>query len=108
MRAPPTDRLEPTEHAPPDLRLVPAAAAAWAVMLLGLGLGPMAGGAVTLGGCAVAVLAYRGRRWPALLAAAGAASAAGLVIAAHTLLVTTHPLHEQALRGAAATCRAGP
>ena len=33
----------PGERPPTDLRLVPAAAAAWAVMLLGLGLGPVAG-----------------------------------------------------------------
>ncbi len=105
MRTPPADRLDPPEHPSPDLRLVPAAAAAWAVMLLGLGFGPMAGGAVALGAGVVAVIAHHGRRSPALLAAAGTAAAAGIVIAAHTLLVTTHPLHEQAHRGAAATVR---
>ncbi|HEX3261407.1 MAG TPA: ComEC/Rec2 family competence protein, partial [Pseudonocardia sp.] len=92
----------PTEHPPVDLRLVPAAAAAWAVMLLGLGLGPIAGGLVA---CVAAALACRGHRAPVLLAAAGTAAAAGIVIAAHTFLVVAHPLHEQALRGAAATLR---
>ena len=98
-------RTPPTEHPPPDLRLVPAAAAAWVVTLLGLGLGPVAGAAVAVVAGAATVLAYRGRRSPVLLAAAGTAAAAGLVIAAHTLLVTAHPLHEHALRGAAATLR---
>ena len=39
----------------PDLRLVPAALAVWAVLLAGLGLGPMVGGAVVLAGAVVVV-----------------------------------------------------
>jgi competence protein ComEC len=105
MRTSVADPHEPVEHPAPDLRLVPAAAAVWAVMLLGLSFGPVAGGAVALAACAATVIVHRGRRSPALLAAAGTAAAAGVVIAAHALLVTTHPLHEQALRGAAATLR---
>lgn len=92
----------PTERPPVDLRLVPAAAAAWAVMLLGLGAGPVAGALVA---CVAAALACLRRRSPVLLAAAGTAAAAGIVIAAHTFLVASHPLHDQALRGAAATLR---
>jgi len=92
----------PTERPPVDLRLVPAAAAAWAVMLLGLGAGPVAGALVA---CVAAVLACLRRRSPVLLAAAGTAAAAGIVIASHTFLVASHPLHDQALRGAAATLR---
>src|SRR6476620_7892083 len=91
-----------TERPPVDLRLVPAAAAAWAVMLLGLGVGPVAGALVA---CVAAALACLRRRSPVLLAAAGTAAAAGIVIASHTFLVASHPLHDQALRGAAATLR---
>jgi competence protein ComEC len=65
----------------------------------------VAGGAVALAACTATVIVHRRRRSPALLAAAGTAAAAGIVIAAHALLVTTNPLHEQALRGAAATLR---
>ena len=39
MRTASADRFDLLEQLPPDLRLVPAAAAAWAVMLLGLGRG---------------------------------------------------------------------
>ena len=44
-----------------------------------------------------------GRRWCS--PPPGVAAAAGLVIGAHTLLVSTHPLHALAERGAAATLR---
>ncbi|HVL82925.1 MAG TPA: hypothetical protein VM367_01325, partial [Pseudonocardia sp.] len=44
----------------PDLRLVPAALAVWAVLLAGLGLGPMVGGAVVLAGAVVVVAVRRG------------------------------------------------
>ncbi|WP_219414723.1 ComEC/Rec2 family competence protein [Pseudonocardia nigra] len=90
---------------PPDLRLVPAALAAWAVVLLGIGLGPAAGLCVTLL-AALAAFATRRRPWaPVVLAAAGSAAAAGLVVTAHTLLLVQHPLREPAERGAAATLR---
>lgn len=108
MRADPAETAEPADSAerrPPDLRLVPAAAAVWAVVLLGLELGPVAGGVVTAGAGAVGVVAHR-RRWaPVALVVAGCAAAAGLVITAHTVLVVTHPLHGLAQRGAAATLR---
>ncbi|MGI9001775.1 MAG: ComEC/Rec2 family competence protein [Pseudonocardia sp.] len=90
---------------PPDLRLVPAALAAWAVVLVGIGLGPVAGAGVALPAAATAFVAWR-RRWaPAVLAAAGCAAAAGLVVTAHTLLLVGHPLREPAERGATATLR---
>jgi competence protein ComEC len=97
---------------PPDLRLVPAALAVWAVALLGIGLGPVAGGAVLLG-CALVVavtLARHGRApWASVaLAAAGCAAAAALVVTAHALLVERHPLRGPAERGAAATLRVVP
>ena len=93
-----------TAHRAParDLPAGPGRAAAWAVMLLGLGAGPVAGALVA---CVAAALACLRRRSPVLLAAAGTAAAAGIVIAAHTFLVASHPLHDQALRGAAATLR---
>ncbi len=90
---------------PPDLRLVPAALAAWAVMLLGLGLGPIAAVATGVAAAAAAAVAWR-RSWPpAVLAVAGCAAAAGLVIGVDTLMVAGHPLRAQAQRGAAATLR---
>jgi competence protein ComEC len=99
MRSPP--HLDEPPH-PPDLRLVPAALAVWAVVLLGLGLGPWAGAAVAVVG---AVVALHSRRRAAVLAVAGCAAAAGVVIGAHTLVVATHPLRAHAERGAAATLR---
>jgi len=88
---------------PPDLRLVPAALATWAVVLLGLGLGPLPGVAVTLFAAALVLLARR-RCWaPLVLAAAGCAAAAGLVVTAHTALVAQHPLRAPAERAASAT-----
>ena len=95
-----------------DLRLVPAAAAVWAAMLLGLGGGPVAAGVATAGAAAAAVLAaFRcrgpGRSWWAapVLAAAGCATAAGIVVGAHEVLVVHHPLRAVAERGAAASLR---
>ncbi|GAA1174711.1 ComEC/Rec2 family competence protein [Pseudonocardia alaniniphila] len=95
---------------PPDLRLVPAALAVWAVMLIGIGFGPVA--ALGTGAAAVVILAVfampalRPRRGaPAVLAAAGCAAAAAVVATAHTLLLVQHPLPEPAERGAAATLR---
>ena len=97
--------LDEPSH-PPDLRLVPAALAVWAVMLLGLGLGPWAGAVAAVCGVASMLLSRRGvRRGAVVLAVAGCVTAAGVVISAHTLFVVTHPLHEQAQRGAAATVR---
>jgi competence protein ComEC len=95
------------DHAqPPDLRLVPSAVAVWAVVLLGVGLGPVAGGAVLVA-CSllvgVSVARRRGAAW--VLAAGGCAGAAALVVTAHTLLVDRHPLRTPAERGAAASVR---
>lgn len=106
MRTRALDDLDARDRArPPDLRLVPAALAAWGAVLLGLGAGPVAGGALTLLGLVVAVLAGRGRRPPVLLAVAGCLAAAGLVVTAHTLVVATHPLRAPAERAAAASLR---
>jgi len=106
MRAP--DPGEPRR--PPDLRLVPAALAVWAVVLVGIGLGPVAGVVVLLGCLLLAAVAAapvaRGVGWAgAVVAAAGCAAAAALVVTAHVLLVERHPLREPAERGAAAGLR---
>jgi competence protein ComEC len=97
---------------PPDLRLVPAALAVWAVMLLGVGAGPVAGGLALVVSVllVVACLVGRSRRagsvWAAgVLAAGGCAAAAALVVTAHVLLAERHPLREPAERGAAAELR---
>ena len=90
---------------PPDLRLVPSAVAVWAVVLLGIGLGPVAG-AGALVGCLLLVgfaVVRRGPPW--VLAAGGCAAAAALVVTAHALLADRHPLRAPAERGAAATVR---
>ncbi|WP_255621757.1 ComEC/Rec2 family competence protein [Pseudonocardia sp. DSM 110487] len=91
---------------PPDLRLVPAALAVWAVVLLGIGLGPIAGVAMLIG-CVllVGVTVVRRRGAPWVLAAGGCAGAAALVVTAHALLVDRHPLRAPAERGAAAAMR---
>ncbi|GAA3241898.1 ComEC/Rec2 family competence protein [Pseudonocardia petroleophila] len=89
---------------PPDLRLVPAALAAWAVVLVGLGPGPVAA-SVVAGLAAVAGGVGLRRRSSGLLAVAACAAAAGLVVAAHGVLVEQHPLRAAAQAGAAATLR---
>jgi competence protein ComEC len=108
------------ERRPPDVRLVPAALVAWAVTLIGIGLGPVAAGVATLVAvvavvAVVAMVVPRRRRAPgsrtwrwrsSVLAVAGCAATAGLVVTAHALLVAQHPLREPAERGAAATVRA--
>jgi competence protein ComEC len=88
---------------PADLRLVPAALAAWAVALVAIGLGPVAGGCLTALAAVVALLAWR-RGWvPQVIAVAGCVAAAGLVVTAQVTLVAVHPLLAGAERGAAAT-----
>jgi competence protein ComEC len=89
-----------------DLRLVPPALAAWAVVLTGLLLGPVVAGVVT-GAALVVLLAARrpGRRRWGVRAAAACAAAAGLVVGAHGLLVGLHPLRGPAAEGASATLR---
>ena len=91
--------------AAPDLRLIPGAVVVWAVLLLGLGAGP--GGAAAAAGVAVVVLAaalrHGGRGSAVLIAAAGCAAVAGLLVLAHTLALREHPLRPAADRGAAAT-----
>ena len=95
---------EPEEpRRPPDLRLGLAALSAWAVVLIGVELGPVAGLCATLLTGATAIAAGR-RGWaPAVLAATGCAAAAGLTVTAHTALVVHHPLRASAERAAAAT-----
>jgi competence protein ComEC len=93
---------------PPDLRLVPAALAVWAAVLLGLWLGPSGGlAAAVLAGTGWVVARRPGRRWlvAGAVATAGCAGAAGLLVSAHALLVAGHPLQAGAERGAAATVR---
>jgi competence protein ComEC len=90
---------------PPDLRLVPAALAVWAVVLLGLLLEPFGGGCAALLAGAVAVGVWLRRRSAAVMAMAACAAAAGVVITAQTMAVALHPLHDPAERGASATVR---
>ncbi|NMH96716.1 ComEC/Rec2 family competence protein [Pseudonocardia acidicola] len=94
----------------PDLRLVPGALAAWTVVLAGLLAGPLAATLLTAlaaGGLVVAVLPrHRRRSWASgVLAAAGCAAAAGVLVSTHVLQVRGHPLAGAAERGAAATLR---
>jgi competence protein ComEC len=97
------------QRPPPDLRLVPAALAVWAVALLGIGLGPVAGVVVLAGGVllvGVTVVRHRGAAWAGgALAVGGCAAAAALVVTAHALLLDRHPLRGPAERGAAAGLR---
>ncbi|MFC5060976.1 ComEC/Rec2 family competence protein [Actinomycetospora atypica] len=95
------------EPRPPlDARLVPAALAAWAVVLVALSLGWGPGALVVvlaLVGVAVAVV-RRDRRWAAGVLAAGACLVAvgvPAVVAAHQ--VAGHPLRTAAAAGSAAT-----
>ncbi|MCW0211761.1 MAG: DNA internalization-related competence protein ComEC/Rec2 [Pseudonocardia sp.] len=138
------DEVEPRIR--PDLRLVPAALATWAVVLAGVVAGPLggiAGVALATVGLLAALLRLRdggrgdgrtggggrrgrgrrggpggggrggagqdgregGRRGPALLAAAGCALAAGVLITVHAVQVQEHPLRVAAERGSAATLR---
>ena len=106
-----TRRASPTvdTSSPPtplDVRLVPAAAAVWAVVLLGLTVG--VAGAVVAG--AVAVLGLLATRWAGraaagVRAAAACAAAAGVVVTAHVLAATHHPVRSAAEHRAAATVR---
>jgi DNA internalization-related competence protein ComEC/Rec2 len=90
---------------PPDLRLVPAAAAVWVVVLVGLGAGPGVAAVATAVAAIALLIAWgrRGRATAAVVAATGCAVAAGLVVTAHTLAAHEHPLRAAAERGAAAT-----
>jgi competence protein ComEC len=90
---------------PLDLRLVPAAAAVWAVVLLGLGGGPASSIAATAAAGAVLLIALRRRHRAAaaLVAAAGCAVAAGLLVTTQTMAVRENPLRSAAERGAATT-----
>ncbi|MGH4022499.1 MAG: competence protein ComEC, partial [Pseudonocardiaceae bacterium] len=91
----------------PDLRLVPAALAAWGMVLVGLHLGWAA--AAVMGTAALlatlgAVHAAGDRRWMAgVLAAGGVAAATALVSGAHAGRMEHHPARVAAERGAAAT-----
>jgi competence protein ComEC len=88
---------------PPDLRLVPAALAAWAVELVAIGLGPVVGGGLTALAAVTALLAWRCGWAPQAVAVAGCVAAAGLVVTAQVGLVAVHPLRGAAERGASAT-----
>lgn len=94
---------------PADLRLVPAATAAWLVVVAAVAPGPEIGTAL---GLAIAVLAAAGtavgwwRGYPVVLAVTGCAAAAAVVAAVHGWALLGHPLREPAARGAAAELRA--
>ena len=103
------DQAEEDTAVPPDLRLVPAALAVWAVTLTGL-LGGLPGVLVAAGLLLVAgiVLARRarGRTWAAGAAAAlGCAVAAAVVVGTNVAIVAGHPLAAAASTGASATLR---
>src|SRR3954462_7873200 len=93
----PEDRIRP-----PDLRLVPAALAAWAVELVAIGLGPLAGGGLTVLAGVGPRLAWRCGWVPPVVAVAGCVAAAGLVATAQTGLIAVHPLRTAAERGSSA------
>jgi competence protein ComEC len=97
-----TARADAVPTRPPDLRLVPAAGAAWAVVLVGLHTGPVGGvvGAALAGGLLLGGLLSRRAM---LVAAGGCALAAALVVTAHAVMVRDHPVRTAAERGAAAT-----
>ena len=89
----------------PDLRLLPAALAAWAVALAGLHLGWAAAVALGAAGVGAVVAGARSRRpWSAaVLGAGGVAAALALVVGGHAWTAGHHPVHQAADRGAAAT-----
>jgi competence protein ComEC len=89
----------------PDLRLLPAALAAWAVALAGLHLGWPAAAALGAAGAGAVVAGARSRRrWgAAVLGAGGVAAALALVVGGHAWTAGHHPVHLAAERGAAAT-----
>ena len=88
-----------------DLRLLPAALAAWAVALAGLHLGWLAAAALGAAGIGAVVAGARSRRrWSAaLLGAGGVAAALALVVGGHAWTAGHHPVHLAADRGAAVT-----
>ncbi len=85
------DRLGTRRH-PPDFRLVPPALAVWAVVLLGMVLGPAVAIGLTATAAVLAAVSLRPGSPMAVRAVAGCALAAGMVITAHTVLVDRHPL----------------
>jgi len=89
----------------PDLRLVPAALAAWVVALAGLHLGWDAAVALGVAGAVAAVAGARsaGGWGAAALAAGGVAAALGLVVGGHAWAVEHHPVRVAADRGSAVT-----
>lgn len=93
---------------PHDLRLVPAAVAAWLVVVTVVAPGPAVGPAIGIGIAVLAAAATVGGWWfdrPIVLAAAGCAAAAALVAAAQMWSVDRHPLTELAARASAAEVR---
>ena len=94
----------------PDLRLLPAALAAWAVALAGLHLGWPAATALGVAGAGAVVAGARARRrWSAgVLGAGGVAAALALVIGGHAWTAGHHPVHLAADRGAACLLYTSP
>ncbi|MGH3534236.1 MAG: hypothetical protein ACRDQG_05925, partial [Pseudonocardiaceae bacterium] len=89
--------------APPDLRLVPAALAGWAVVLAGLCLGYQAAAALGTVGLLAAVLAALRGRSAAVLAVGGVSAALALVVGAQAWQLEHHPVGAAAERGSVAT-----
>ncbi|HEY2763795.1 MAG TPA: DNA internalization-related competence protein ComEC/Rec2 [Pseudonocardiaceae bacterium] len=89
--------------APPDLRLIPAALAGWAVVLAGLTLGSHAAAALGVAGLLATVVALRWVRPAAVLAVGGVGAALALVVGAQAWQVEHHPVRAAAERGSVAT-----
>ncbi|MGH3912663.1 MAG: DNA internalization-related competence protein ComEC/Rec2 [Pseudonocardiaceae bacterium] len=92
-----------TATAAPDLRLVPAALAGWAVVLAGLYVGSVA--AAVLGGVGLfaAVVAVLSRWSAAVLAVGGVSTALAVVVSTAAWQVEHHPVRVAAADGSVAT-----
>ncbi|MGI9064638.1 MAG: DNA internalization-related competence protein ComEC/Rec2 [Pseudonocardiaceae bacterium] len=88
-----------------DLRLLPAALAAWAVALIGLYLGWTATAVVGVTGAVVAVTGARtaARCGAAAVATGGVAAALAVVVGGHAWVLDHHPVRAAAERGGVAT-----
>ncbi|MGH3938896.1 MAG: ComEC/Rec2 family competence protein [Pseudonocardiaceae bacterium] len=89
--------------APPDLRLVPAALAGWAVVLAGLYVGSSAAAILGVIGLLAAAAAALCRQSPAVLAVGGVSAALALVVGTAAWQMEHHPVRTAAADGSVAT-----